>query len=48
MYFGRSAADAPEIDGLVYIHGIKSLKIGEIVDVQITESTEYDLIGGTV
>ncbi|MDR2182704.1 MAG: 30S ribosomal protein S12 methylthiotransferase RimO [Clostridiales bacterium] len=46
VYFGRSKADAPEIDGLVYIETAGPLEIGEIVNVRIAESTEYDLIGG--
>jgi len=40
---GRSAADAPEIDGLVYLNGETSLKPGDMVKVRIDESDEYDL-----
>lgn len=40
---GRSAADAPEIDGLVYLNGETSLKPGDIVKVRIDEADEYDL-----
>jgi ribosomal protein S12 methylthiotransferase len=45
IYFGRSHADAPEIDGIVYVKSQKPLEAGQIVRVAITESTEYDLIG---
>jgi len=45
LYFGRSAADAPEIDGVVYIDSNSALTIGEFVQVQITQSMEYDLLG---
>ncbi len=38
----RSAADAPEIDGLVYIDG-EQLEVGEFVTVKITDSDEHDL-----
>jgi ribosomal protein S12 methylthiotransferase len=38
----RSAADAPEIDGLVYING-EDLEVGEFVTVKITDSDEHDL-----
>jgi ribosomal protein S12 methylthiotransferase len=38
----RSAADAPEIDGLVYING-EELEVGEFVTVRITDSDEHDL-----
>ncbi|MEI7843738.1 MAG: 30S ribosomal protein S12 methylthiotransferase RimO [Gallionellaceae bacterium] len=40
----RSAADAPEIDGLVYIDG-HELEVGEFVTVRITDSDEHDLWG---
>ena len=38
----RSPADAPEIDGVVVIEN-EELPIGEFVDVEITDSGEYDL-----
>jgi ribosomal protein S12 methylthiotransferase len=41
---GRTAADAPEIDGCVHVTG-KGLKPGDIVQVKITKSDEYDLFG---
>jgi len=44
----RSSADAPEIDGLVYIHNGQSLKTGELVMVRITDSDEHDLWAETV
>ncbi|HHQ4534678.1 TPA: 30S ribosomal protein S12 methylthiotransferase RimO [Aeromonas veronii] len=40
---GRSFADAPEIDGLVYLNGKTGLKPGDMVKVRIDESDEYDL-----
>lgn len=39
----RSAADAPEIDGKVYIENAKHLKPGDLVKVKITTAGEYDL-----
>ncbi|AXK39808.1 30S ribosomal protein S12 methylthiotransferase RimO [Crenobacter cavernae] len=39
----RSYADAPEIDGLVYLGDDAGLKVGDFVDVRITDSDEYDL-----
>ncbi|RXZ44177.1 30S ribosomal protein S12 methylthiotransferase RimO [Crenobacter cavernae] len=39
----RSYADAPEIDGLVYLGDDEGLKVGDFVDVRITDSDEYDL-----
>ena len=40
---GRSMADAPEIDGMVYLNGETSLSPGDIVETTITNSDEYDL-----
>ena len=39
----RSQGDAPEIDGLVYIADSTGLKPGDIVDVKIQLSDQYDL-----
>ncbi len=39
----RSSADAPEIDGVVYISNDRSLKVGDFVDVRVTDSDSYDL-----
>jgi ribosomal protein S12 methylthiotransferase len=39
----RSAADAPEIDGLVYIDNGHVLKVGDFVNVRITDSDTHDL-----
>ena len=39
----RSMADAPEIDGLVYIKGVESLESGEFAEVEITDADEHDL-----
>jgi ribosomal protein S12 methylthiotransferase len=42
-YIGRSIADAPEIDGVVYVTGEK-LKPGQLVDCEIVGAKDYDLI----
>jgi ribosomal protein S12 methylthiotransferase len=39
----RSKSDAPEIDGLVYLPLSTPVKIGDFVDVVITDSDDYDL-----
>jgi ribosomal protein S12 methylthiotransferase len=39
----RSVSDAPEIDGLVYIDNCHALKVGEFVNVLITDSDTHDL-----
>ncbi|KDD48333.1 30S ribosomal protein S12 methylthiotransferase RimO [Bordetella bronchiseptica] len=42
---GRSSADAPEIDGCVYVDSEQPLKAGDMVRVRVTDSDEYDLWG---
>ena len=39
----RSTADAPEIDGMVFIDDAQHLEPGTFAEVEITESSEYDL-----
>ncbi|WP_090578711.1 30S ribosomal protein S12 methylthiotransferase RimO [Nitrosomonas sp. Nm58] len=39
----RSHADAPEIDGLVYVENGQSLGQGDVVKVRVTHSDEHDL-----
>ena len=45
---GRSFADAPEIDGCVYLNGEENVKPGDLVNVLIEHSDEYDLWGSKV
>ncbi|MDD5465920.1 MAG: MiaB/RimO family radical SAM methylthiotransferase [Candidatus Omnitrophica bacterium] len=45
VYIGRSQADAPEVDGMVYVNSKKRLLEGEFVKVKITDTLEYDLVG---
>ncbi|TVP87968.1 MAG: 30S ribosomal protein S12 methylthiotransferase RimO [Pseudomonadaceae bacterium] len=40
---GRSMADAPEIDGNVYINTEMALQPGDMVNVVVTDADEYDL-----
>ena len=42
---GRSRADAPEIDGTVYLSSRRPLKVGEIVTAKIERADQYDLHG---
>lgn len=41
---GRSKADAPEIDGLVFVETDRALRPGDFVEVEITEAQEHDLV----
>ncbi|MGI5309725.1 30S ribosomal protein S12 methylthiotransferase RimO [Rheinheimera sp. WS51] len=40
---GRSFADAPEIDGAVYLNGLTHVKPGDIINAVVEEADEYDL-----
>lgn len=44
-YVGRSYRDVPDIDGYVYVKMIPQELEGKYVEVKITDSKEYDLIG---
>lgn len=43
---GRSMADAPEIDGVVYLEGGAGLLPGDLVEVEITGADAHDLYAG--
>ncbi len=48
LYEGRSMLQAPEVDGMIYVHprpGHPVLTIGHVLPVTITQTLEYDLIG---
>jgi ribosomal protein S12 methylthiotransferase len=42
---GRTKADAPEIDGVIYVTTDGHLNPGDIVNVKVTANEEYDLVG---
>ncbi len=44
-YFGRTRADAPEVDGKIFFMSSRPLKIGEYVSVRINDCLDYDLLG---
>ncbi len=43
---GRSAADAPDIDGRVYLPGVTGLTPGDFVEAEVTAADDYDLWAG--
>ncbi|WP_330983473.1 MULTISPECIES: 30S ribosomal protein S12 methylthiotransferase RimO [Enterobacterales] len=45
---GRSMADAPEIDGAVYLNGETRVKPGDVLRVKVEHADEYDLWGSRV
>lgn len=48
VHFGRSAADAPEIDGKVYFRAEKRIAPGSFVKVKVREVLDYDLMGRAI
>ncbi len=44
-WFGRTANDAPDIDGKVFFTSEKPLVVGEYVKIRVTDTLDYDLIG---
>ncbi|GAB5081803.1 30S ribosomal protein S12 methylthiotransferase RimO [Hominimerdicola sp. 21CYCFAH17_S] len=44
-WYGRSAADAPEIDGKIFFISDTKLREGDYVSVHIDDTLDYDLIG---
>lgn len=47
-YLARTTADAPEIDGVVYLRSDHALKAGDIVSAEISNADSFDLFGQTV
>ena len=43
---GRSSADAPEIDGKVFLEGAIELSPGDFVEAEVTAADDYDLWAG--
>ena len=48
IHYGRSAADAPDVDGRVYFSSPRRIPEGTFVEVKIDEAMDYDLVGHTV
>jgi ribosomal protein S12 methylthiotransferase len=44
LYTGRTVFQAPEVDGLTFVHG-RNLKPGAFATVKITDAFEYDIVG---
>lgn len=48
LYAGRSYLDSPDIDGVIYVNSYKNLSMNSFINVKVTSSMEYDLIGDAV
>lgn len=47
-YFGRTKSDSPDIDGKVFFAGADKLRVGQYVNIRITDTLDYDLIGEVI
>jgi len=47
-YFGRTKADAPDIDGKIFFTSEQPLEVGQYVRIHVTDTLDYDLIGEVV
>lgn len=45
VYVGRTRADAPDIDGVIFVESERELMTGDIVSVMVTGANGYDLTG---
>lgn len=45
VYYGRSYADAPDVDGKIFFKSDSLIDSGAFVKVRITEALDYDLVG---
>ncbi|MEA4870035.1 MAG: 30S ribosomal protein S12 methylthiotransferase RimO [Christensenella sp.] len=43
--YGRSYAEAPDVDGRIYLEGTGALPVGSYVSARLTRAEEYDMIG---
>ena len=48
QFVGRTSADCPEVDGVVFVRSTTPLAPGTFIPVAITDSYEYDLVGTAV
>ncbi len=45
LYFGRTYADSPDIDGRIFFESGKTVRVGSFVPVRITDVCDGDLVG---
>lgn len=45
VYIGRTYKDAPDVDGYIFVPSLEELISGDFIDVEVTSSKDYDLIG---
>lgn len=47
-YFGRTEADAPDIDGKIFFTSDQKPRIGDYVQIRVNDTLDYDLLGEMV
>ena len=48
VFVGRTIADAPDVDGIVYVTGDESHALGQIVPCEVVATEGYDLIAAAI
>jgi len=48
VYIGRTYKDAPDVDGYIFVNAEEELMSGDMVDVYVTDASDYDLIGDVI
>lgn len=48
IHYGRSFADAPDVDGKIYFRAKERIPEGTFVSVKIEEALDYDLVGSAI
>ena len=48
LAYGRSAHEAPDIDGTIFIENAEGLKVGAMVRVRILQGFTYEMVGERV
>ena len=45
MWYGRSAGEAPEVDGKIFFSSDKEIEPGEFINVKLLETSDGELVG---
>ena len=48
IYIGRTYKDAPDVDGYIFVNAEEEMMSGDMVQVEITGASDYDLIGDVI
>ena len=48
IYIGRTYKDAPDVDGYIFVNAEEEMMSGDMVQVEVTGASDYDLIGDVI